>query len=218
MRRLVKSFLLFIILFTGVLIFLKSIEYYTPDFERGYLSDKKEVFDGIFKFGLYAHIITVPLILFAGTSQVFFRYEKSYRNIHRVLGSLYVYLVLFVSMPGAFIISFYAFGGWAAKLSFLMLTTLWGWFTWKGFRNGKEGNIIAHKNFMIRSYVLTLSAIILRILSFIFIHYFNFYGGMAYSIIAWLSWLPSLLLTELIISRGSARKKSSGPVMGSAHL
>jgi uncharacterized membrane protein len=208
MRRLVKTVLLLIILFTGFLIFLKSIEYYTPDFGKGYLADKKEVFNGIFKFGLYAHIISVPFILLAGSSQVFFRYEKSFKNIHKVLGSLYVYLILFLSMPGAFVISFYAFGGWPAKLSFLILTILWGWFTWRGFRNGKEGNIIAHKNFMIRSYVLTLSAIVLRILSFVFIHYFDFYGDLAYQIIAWLSWLPSLLLTELILSRGLVKKIS----------
>ncbi|MCR6638222.1 MAG: DUF2306 domain-containing protein [Sporocytophaga sp.] len=181
------------------MIFTKSLEYYSPDFQRGYLLDKKEVFDGIFKYGLYAHITTVPIILLIGSSQAFFRYEKSNKRIHRVLGSIYIYLILFLSAPGAFIISFYAFGGWPAKVSFLTLTILWAWFTYQGLRYGKNKNVIAHKNFMIRSYVLTLSAITLRLLSFIFIHYFNFYGELAYALSAWLSWLPVLILTEFFI-------------------
>lgn len=208
MRLPVKIIFLTFILFTGVLIIIKSFEYYTPNFQRGYLLDKKAVFDGIFKYGLYAHIITVPLILLIGSSQVFFRYENSGRNIHRVLGSVYVYLILFISAPGAFILSFYAFGGWPAKLGFLTLTILWGWFTYKGLRKAKRKDVIGHKNFMIRSYVLTLSAISLRVLSFIFIHYFDFHGELAYSLTAWLSWLPFIILTELII-RKDLKKNSS---------
>jgi len=201
MRLQVKILFLTFILFTGVLIFIKSLEYYTPNFQRGYLSGKQEIFDGIFKYGLYGHILTVPLILLIGSSQVFFRYENTNKKIHGVLGSIYTYLILLISAPGAFIISFYAFGGWPAKLSFLTLTILWAWFTYQGLRYGKNRDIISHKNFMIRSYVLTLSAITLRLLSFIFIHYFNFHGELAYSLTAWLSWLPFLILTELFIRR-----------------
>jgi hypothetical protein len=199
MRRLGKFILLFVILLIGLLIFLKSWEYYSPDFKNGYLSDKKEIFDSLFKYGLYAHIITVPLILLAGSVQAFFRYEYSNKNFHRIVGSVYSYLVLFVSAPGAFIISFYAFGGAWGKCSFLLLTILWVWFTFCGLKEGKNKNIAVHKAFMIRSYVLTLSAIILRLISFVFIHIFDFYGENAYAVSAWLSWVPALLMTEVYL-------------------
>lgn len=199
MRLLVKVILAAIVFFTGILIVLKSLEYYSPDFSSGYLSDKRELFDGIFKYGLYAHISTVPVILLVGSFQVFFRYEQKWKALHKTLGKIYVYLILGVSAPGALIISFYAFGGWTAKTSFLLLTILWGWFTFRGFVSAKRREVPAHKNFMIRSYVLTLSAIFLRMISFIFIHYFQFYGTLAYSLAAWLCWLPFLIITELII-------------------
>jgi uncharacterized membrane protein len=196
MQWLGKFGLLLILLIIGGLIFIKSIEYYDPHFNNGYLLDKAEIFDGIFKYGLYAHIGTVPLILLTGSAQAFFRYEFTNRRLHKTLGKIYGYLILFISAPGAFIISFYAFGGWWGKSSFLLLTTLWMWFTYCGLRNGENKDIARHKSFMIRSYVLTLSAILLRILSFIFIHVFDFYGPIAYTLAAWMSWVPPLLITE----------------------
>ncbi|WMJ75530.1 hypothetical protein RCC89_20555 [Cytophagaceae bacterium ABcell3] len=72
MLRPVKLVLLLIISGIGILIFLKSLDYYSPDFTRGYLLGKKEIFDGLFKYGLYAHIITAPFVLFIGI----FRYSS----------------------------------------------------------------------------------------------------------------------------------------------
>jgi len=196
-----KFILLLSILFIGFLIFLKSLDYYDPDFTKGYLIDKKDFFDGFFKFGMYAHIVTAPIILVLGTSQVFFRYELKQRKLHILLGQFYVFLVLLLSAPGALMLSFYAFGGWFSKVSFLILSSLWFWFTLKGWQMGRSGNLLAHRKFMIRSYVLTLSAIFLRILSFIFIHYLHFYGEFAYTLSSWLSWLPILIMTEVYFLR-----------------
>jgi len=182
----------------GIGIVIKSFDYYTPDFSRGYLSDKKNIFDGVFKYGLYAHIVTVPIIFLIGTIQAFFRYEMRYSRIHRAAGNIYVYATLFVSFPGALILSFYAFGGLPSIISFVTLSTLWAYCTYKGWNFGKKKIVEAHKKFMIRSYVLVTSAIMLRALSFISIHYFNFYGENAYSIISWASWVPAIVITELI--------------------
>lgn|SRR6478735_8000334 len=199
MKKLGTYLILFLILFTGILIWIKSLSYYQPNFSKGYLSDKQLIFDGIFKYGLYAHIITAPLILFIGSAQIFFRYEFSKRNLHRILGSVYTYGVLLVSAPGALVISFYAFGGWYGKSNFILLSVLWAYFTFKGWSAARSSDLESHRNFMIRSYVLTVSAIWLRLLLFIFVHYFHWTGPTAYIWTAWLSWLPFLLLTELYI-------------------
>lgn len=196
--QLVKYLLLLLVALVGIGIVIKSVDYYTPDFSRGYLSDKKNIFDGIFKYGLYAHIITIPIIFLIGTIQAFFRYEMRYPKIHRAAGNIYVYAILFVSFPGALILSFYAFGGLPSIISFVTLSILWAYCTYKGWYYGKRKMLSEHKKFMIRSYVLTTSAIMLRILSFISVHYFYFYGGNAYSIISWTSWMPAIMITELL--------------------
>ena len=206
MGGLVKLILITVLLTTGLLIVIKSFDYYDPDFGKGYLSDKKEVFEGIFKYGLYAHILSVPFIFLIGTAQIFLRYEFTKGRLHAALGKVYVYLILFVSAPGAFVLSFYAFGGMLSKASFLTLTILWAWFTFQGFAKGRRKEFGSHQQFMIRSYVLTLSAINLRIISFIFIHFFDFRGALAYTIVAWLSWLPFLILTELLLRYRFSKK------------
>lgn len=203
-RWLGKYLLLFLVSLVGLGIIIKSVDYYIPDFSKGYLSDKKNVFDSIFKYGLYAHIATVPVIFLIGTLQAFFRYEKRYPRLHRVAGNVYAYSILLISFPGALIISFYAFGGIASKISFVILSILWCYCTYKGWYYGKNKILQDHKKFMIRSYVLTTSAIMLRVLSFISIHYFNFSGENAYAIISWASWLPALLITELIFYKDRA--------------
>jgi uncharacterized membrane protein len=199
LARQAKIFSLVILLFVGFLIIVKSLGFYSPDFSRGYLSNKKDIFDGFFKYGLYAHIASVPFIFLIGTAQIFFRYEFKKGKLHAALGKIYVYLILFISAPGAFIMSFYAFGGALSKASFFILTLLWFWFTFQGFMKGRKKDFSSHQQFMVRSYVLTLSAITLRIISFVFIHFFDFHGELAYTLVAWLSWLPFILLTELIL-------------------
>jgi hypothetical protein len=198
-----KCALLILIVFIGIAVVIKSFDYYTPDFSKGYLSDKENAFDGIFKYGLYAHIISVPVIFFIGTLQAFFRYEIHYPRVHRVAGSVYVCTILFISFPGALVLSFYAFGGLASKMSFILLSLLWGYCTYKGWHYGKNRMFNEHKKFMIRSYVLTTSAIMLRILSFVSMHYLHFSGENAYVFIAWGSWLPAIVLTEFIFYKNS---------------
>lgn len=49
---------------------------------------------------------------------------------------------------------------------------------------------------MTRAYVLTLSAVFLRLWSFICVHYLDWYGDSMYIFIAWASWLPFLAIYE----------------------
>ncbi len=193
-----KIFLSFLILSIAALIFHKSLDYFHPDFTRGYLLGKQNFFDGIFKYGLYAHIIGTPICILIGTLQIFFRFEKKYPVLHRNAGKVYVAAVLFLAAPGGFIIAFSAIGGQVSELCFLLLAMLWMYFTYKAYQTARERNFVEHKKHMTRSFLLMLSAINLRILSFIFNHYLQYDSVQMYIWAAWLSWVPSLLIYEFI--------------------
>lgn len=203
--RLAKLLFALLVLSIGLLIFLKSLEYYQPDFSKGYLWDKKEAFKGVFKYGLYAHILASPLVLFIGTFQILFRYEYKWRKLHRYLGMVYAALVLVLAAPGGFIMGLYATGGFATKLGFVVLAVLWWFFTFWAWRKARSRDYPAHKRFMWRSYVLTLSAINLRLLSFVVFSYVDIPVEEAYTYIAWLSWMPAWLLLELYLGYNRRR-------------
>jgi uncharacterized membrane protein len=186
-----------LIILIGLLITIKSLDYYVPDFTRGFLSDKETIFKGTYKVAFFAHIIVMPIILLIGSIQIFFNRDKSGGKAHRFFGKVYVFLILFIAAPSGIVMSFYAFGGLASILNFITLSTLLFVFTYQSFISIISGNIIKHKKNIVRAYLLVLSAILLRVFSFICIHYFNWDGENMYTTIAWCSWLPALLIYEL---------------------
>lgn len=197
MGLLVKSILSFFIVGIGLLILFTSLKYFNPDFSRGFLIDKKDVFKDFFGLALYTHIFTSPVMLFIGTGLVFFRLEK-YIRLHRLLGYVYLLHSPFVFISGL-IMSFYAFGGTVSKISFVLLSCLLMYFTVVAFIKIKKREVIQHKQFMTRSYILVLSAVNLRLLSYLFVNFFNWEGAIMYTVVAILSWVPFLISYEIFI-------------------
>lgn len=190
------------ILFIGLLIFIKSIDYFfSPDFANGFLSDKKILFTSAYKYVFYAHIISAPIALLIGTFQVFLSLRKKRKKLHIVFGKLYVFIMLLVCTPSGIIMSFFAFGGLYSRLSFFLLSMLAFIFTFIGFKTIKVNDNLGHRKNITRSYLLVLSAIFLRILSFVCVHYFNWNGENMYIIIAWSSWLLPLFIYELRLAK-----------------
>jgi len=186
-------------LLIGVQIFLKTFEYYQPDFTHGFLKGKKDIFYSVYQYGFYAHIVSAPLILFTFTGALQFIkiLRQKFPKFHRVLGYIYVIAILFLAAPGGLIMGFYAIGGIGAILSFMILTPLWWFYTWKAYLYAKKGNFVMHGLYMRRSIILTLSAVFLRIYAFIALWFFHDNSHNTYILISWLSWLPNLILFEL---------------------
>jgi uncharacterized membrane protein len=189
------------IAFNGILLIVKALEYLRPHFGSGFLYDKKEVFDAFYKYPFYLHIFSSPIILLTGLFQFSKKIRVKYRKIHQYLGFIYIFLILSISSPSGFCMSFYAFGGIYSIISFIILSVLWWYFTFKAFYFVKQKNYIKHERMMYRSYLLTLSAIVLRLLLFFGNQWFlEIDSEVKYMIISWLSWLPSLLFYELYLS------------------
>ena len=66
----------------------------------------------------------------------------------------------------------YANGGMAGKAAFILLNVLWFAFTCKAFLCVLKKDFTGHKDYMIRSYALTFSAITLRTWKIVFSHFY----------------------------------------------
>jgi hypothetical protein len=146
----------------------------------------------------YCHIIGSSIILLAG----FFQFSKTvynHRPLHKALGKLYVFGVLFFAAPGAYIMTLFVNRGTGVFISFLLQNTLWVTFTLAAWLLIMNGRVDDHVKMIRRSYALAFGAVTLRF----YIWLFTVLGsgvGFAnnYLIIAFLSWVPNLLVAEWI--------------------
>ena len=118
-----------------------------------------------------------------------------------MVGKMYIIIIVFLSGPAGFIMALYANGGIPSQVAFSILCILWIFFTAKAWIEIRKGNYINHGNYMLRSYALTISALTLRAWKFIIVMIFHPHPMDGYMIVAWLGWVPNLLIAEWLIKR-----------------
>jgi len=178
---------------------LSTAQYLSFKSNTGFLLLKQQAIQtGWYLPAFYCHIFGSSIILLAG----FFQFSpKVYNNrkLHKLLGKVYVFGVLFFASPGAYIMTLFINRGPGVFASFLIQNTLWVIFTTSGWILVKKGNINAHVNMMRRSYALAFAAVTLRFYIFmchVLGHGVDFQYN--YLIISFSSWVPNLLVAELI--------------------
>lgn len=147
----------------------------------------------------YVHVYSSIFALMAGFIAVFF--DKNIRYLHRFSGRFYVFITLFLSSLSGIYIGIFANGGLVAKVSFVLLGILWFYTTYRSYTEIRKRNIRQHQFWMWRSYALALSAITLRMWKVILVYLFHPNPMDVYQIIAWLGWVPNLLLVEYLIKK-----------------
>jgi len=153
-----------------------------------------------YRIAFYSHISTSLIVLLSGAFLFSDFILKNYSKLHRYAGRTYVFLLLLIAAPSGMVMAFHANGDWLTKLSFLILTPLWWWFTWKGFRTALQKDFKAHRVWMIRSYALTLSAISLRVYQMILGTFFFMEPEVQYLLVSWGSWVGNLVVVEFYFS------------------
>jgi hypothetical protein len=151
------------------------------------------------RFAFYTHVFSSILVLLAGFTQFSSIIFKKYRGFHKKMGYVYVINILMVTGPASLLMGFYANGGVSSRIAFVLLALLWLGFTVIALYKAIKKNFVAHRNFMIRSFALTLSAITLRIWKVIFAVTTDIPPMDRYRIIAWLGWVLNLIIAEYII-------------------
>lgn len=202
-QRLAKFLYFSFALLLAFAITLKAVQFLEPDFQgEGFLRNKESFFD-YFKWPLYIHMFSAPLSILLGIIQ----FSTQPRKAHRWIGKLYVLSILFFAAPSGFAMSFFAIGGFPSIINFLLLSSLWFWFTLKAYQFARKADYNAHKQFMLRSFLLANSAILLRLYGFLNTTFLDLDPLQAYPYMAWLSWLPGLLVLEVILRRNKRMRK-----------
>jgi hypothetical protein len=159
------------------------------------------------RISFYTHVFTSCLVLLAGFTQFAPRLLRRLPRIHRLMGWAYLIVVTTISGPAAFVMALYANGGLPARASFTLLSFLWITFTLYAGYFAVRRRFALHGAFMFRSYALTLSAITLRAYTYLIdLTTLPFSPRDIYIMTAWLSWVPNLLIAEMLIRRGWVQK------------
>jgi uncharacterized membrane protein len=151
-------------------------------------------------WAVVAHLAGSLWALATGPWQLNRRLRERALGRHRWLGRSYV-LGVIVGGVGALALAPRAQTGTVAQVGFALLGLFWLAFTVLAFLRIRAGDQAAHRRWMLRSYALTLAAVTLRI-------YLPLALGMgvsfeaAYPVIAWVSWVPNLVVVELWFARG----------------
>ncbi|MCQ9635106.1 DUF2306 domain-containing protein [Chryseobacterium sp. WG23] len=148
----------------------------------------------------YIHVYTSIFLLFTGFLAIL-RKDFGIRNFHRNIGKVYIFLILILAAPSGIYMGFFANGGYLSKISFVILGSLWWVSTYKAYQSAKQKKFKEHKQWMWRSFALTLSAITLRMWKVIIVYLFHPNPMDVYQIIAWLGWIPNILLIEYLITK-----------------
>jgi len=174
--------------------------YYPINYSVGFLAFKQPYIHILpWKIAFYTHVSISIFALIAGFTQFSNIILKEHRQLHRRMGKLYAYSILTVNFPAAMIMAVYANGGIPTKTAFIILDTLWFWFTLQGVVAVKNANMVKHRQYMLRSYALTLSAVTLRLWRLLIASLTHIDPGTLYMIDAWMGFVPNLLFAELLI-------------------
>ncbi|TDX02158.1 DUF2306 domain-containing protein [Dinghuibacter silviterrae] len=149
----------------------------------------------------FVHVFTSMFVLAAGFTQFSKALLHRYRTIHRAVGKCYVVAVLFVTGPASFIMALLANGGIPSRIAFTSLSVLWMYTTAKAWRTAVAKQFDAHRDWMYRSYALTLSAITLRGWKWLLITLFHLRPLDTYMIVAWMGFVPNLVVAEWLIRK-----------------
>lgn len=198
-----KSFLVYTALSVACLLMLTMVLQYTAFRDDVYFLNFKQEFlhNPTWKTAFYIHVFSAVFALFAGFTQFSTHFLTQHRQSHRFIGKLYAWNVLVINVPVGMILALCANGGLWAKLAFIILDCLWFYFTYQAIVYARKRDFQKHRDFMVRSYALTLSAITLRGWKIILSDHFDLDPTQLYIIQAWIAFIPNLLLAEYIIQR-----------------
>ncbi|HTB32034.1 MAG TPA: DUF2306 domain-containing protein [Bacteroidia bacterium] len=189
-----------IMLFFVYLMARITIPYFSFRYDVGFLLTKQAVIHiSLWKQAFYIHIATGTFVLLTGIFQFIKPVLRKWPLMHRQLGKIYVILILVFTAPSGFVMALYANGGTWAKISFAITASLWWLFTFLAYKYARDKRFKLHLAYMYRSYALTLTAVSLRLYVLILPHFIHLHSTQMYVLVAWLSWIPNLLIAEVLI-------------------
>ena len=146
-------------------------------------------------WAIYAHIFGSACALLLGPFQFVRKLRSRRPMLHRWMGRTYLAAGVLIGGLGGLWMAVLAFGGITAKLGFFFLALVWLWTGALALETARRRDFAAHRRWMIRNFALTFAAVTLR-LQLGIAPALGFPFELAYPFIAWLCWVPNLLVIE----------------------
>lgn len=203
-----------IVIFWSITIFLAlclvtiSAGYFNFDLQHHFLMSKQDlIHNSIWLSNFYIHLFAGILAVLSGLLLFFNKLIPFKSKLHKGLGRTYVFAILFLSGPTGFYLSFFAEGGPAASVGFLLMSSAWMFITYNAVDKIIKGDLEGHYKWMIRSYCFTLSGVTLRIMTPLGISLFDFDYQTNFIVTAYVPWIFNMLIAELILLYNSKLKR-----------
>jgi hypothetical protein len=166
-----------------------------PGFGPPFIAERR----ALVPIALVAHLVGGLTALVLGPWQLNSRLRARAIGRHRWMGRGYVLAVLIGGL-GALGLAPHSMGGLVTHVGFGLLAVLWLTATFMAYVRIRAGDRARHRVWMIRSYALTLAAVMLRI----YLPLSQVAGipfADAYQVVAWLCWVPNLVVAEWLVLR-----------------
>jgi uncharacterized membrane protein len=150
------------------------------------------------EFVLGVHVLSGMIALLIGPFQFVGRLRRRFVRVHRILGASYVASATGLGLSGL-VLARTAYTGLVASVGFTILDLAMLFTTWTAVRMIFAGRYDDHRRWMIRSFSLIMAGVMLRVWSPLYgalaaAGIVDFSFETAYAAIAWLCWVPNLLL------------------------
>jgi len=153
------------------------------------------------------HIFASAIALALGPAQFSARLRQGRPALHRWIGRVYLGVGVGVGGLAGLVMATHASGGAWARLGFGSLAAAWLCTGAVAYQAARRRSFVAHRRWMVRNFALTFAAVTLRL-------YLpsSFVAGIAfessYPVIAWLCWVPNLVVAELLFNRPVTRGRA----------
>ncbi len=179
---------------------LITLEYVPLNLKVSFLQLKVQSNLKHYQVAFFTHVYSSIFVLFLGFFQFLKPLRLKFPKAHKLIGYLYVILVLILSSPSGLIMGYYGEGGIYSQISFCIQAVLWFMFTFLALNYAKTKKFTLHQKYMILSYAMTLTAISLRLFKWIIISIWQLPPMDTYKIVVWAAWLFNLVVAFLILN------------------
>ncbi|OIK13339.1 DUF2306 domain-containing protein [Bacillus sp. MUM 13] len=156
---------------------------------------------------LFFHIVTGAIALVLGPFQ-FLKFSRKNKKVHRTIGKMYM-SAIFLSVPAGMYLAYYATGGAGSGIGFFVLDIFWFAATFTGLRKILKRDIKSHREWMLRSYAITLVFVTFRIFMPIFVFVMKLGFSIGFPAAIFCSIALNLSLAEWHLRRENKSAKNS---------
>ena len=160
------------------------------------------------ELALGVHVLCGMIALLIGPFQFVRRLRRRFVRVHRAFGVVYIGSATGLGLTGL-ILAPTAYTGRVASVGFTVLALATLFTTWTALRMVLAHRYGEHRRWMIRSFALVLAGVMLRVwvpvyMGFNGLGLVDFSFETAYASIAWLCWVPNLLIALWFTRRPAA--------------